>query len=81
MTAALSALPNRLPTVERIDRFVLKHAAAAIAVSQDSAPLLYATTYTQADIYDARTGTLSRELVPGRELSLSSTPIMIQPVR
>ncbi len=64
---------------ERVDRFKLERGyAAAIAVSQDRAPLLYVTAYKFADIYDARTGVRSRELSDNKELS--GTQIMILPV-
>ena len=64
---------------ERVDRFKLERGyAGAIAVSQDSEPLLYATAFKYADIYDARTGVRSRVLSDGKELS--GTQIMMVPV-
>ena len=62
---------------ERLARYKMDTPAAAIAVSQDDSPLLYATTYADADIYDADTGDLLRELSAGQEVR--GTVVMIQP--
>ena len=62
---------------ERLGRYELDRPAAAIAVSQDDAPLLYATTYSAADIYDANTGELTRALTAGQEVR--GTIVLIQP--
>ena len=55
----------------------MDRAAAAIAVSQDDAPLLYATTYSDVDIYDANTGEVTRALSANQEVR--GTIVMIQP--
>ena len=62
---------------ERLDRYELDRPAAAIAVSQDDAPLLYATTYSDVDIYDANTGQVTRALSSGQEVR--GTIVLIQP--
>ncbi len=62
---------------ERLARYKMDRPAAAIAVSQDDAPFLYATTYTHVDIYDANTGEATRVLSPNQEVR--GTIVMIQP--
>jgi amicyanin-dependent methylamine dehydrogenase large subunit len=62
---------------ERLARYTMERGAAAIAVSQDDSPLLYATNYADVDIYDAGTGELTRGLSGGQEVR--GTVVMIQP--
>ena len=62
---------------ERLARHKMDKPTAAIAVSQDDAPLLYASTYTHVDIYDAGTGEVTRTLNP--DVEVRDVVVMMQP--
>jgi methylamine dehydrogenase heavy chain len=65
-----------IKTQKRTQRVKLKNLVDAIAVSQDDAPLLYASSmyHLAFSIYDARTGKLMHEM------AVPSYPNIIQPV-